>query len=86
MPTGDARLKNEKVLLQGIIDCLFVCEDKCYVVDYKTENPAMSEAELESMYRRQLELYRTAAEKITGKSVGGTYLYFLRRGKLCEVV
>ena len=86
VPTGDESLKDESVLLQGIIDCLFVSDDKCYVVDYKTESPSMSESELENVYRRQLELYRTAAEKITGKSVGGTFLYFLRRGKLHEVI
>ena len=41
--------------------------------------------ELEKMYRKQLERYRVAAEKITGKPVGGTYLYFLRRGKIRKV-
>ncbi len=85
VPTNDESLKEENVLLQGIIDCLFVYEDKCYIIDYKTESKNMSDAELEDLYRRQLELYSVAAEKITGKKVGGTYLYFLRRGKLKKV-
>ncbi|MDP4117829.1 MAG: helicase-exonuclease AddAB subunit AddA [Bacillota bacterium] len=83
--TGDDRLKDEKALLQGIIDCLFVIGDKCYVVDYKMEGSRYTDDELVEMYRKQIELYTVAAEKITGKPIGGRYLYFLGRGRLCEL-
>lgn len=85
VPTGDATLKEDKVLLQGIIDCLFVEGDKCYIIDYKTESKHYTDRQLGELYRRQLELYRVAAQQITGKEVEGTYLYFLNRGSLYRV-
>ncbi len=83
--SGDSDLVGEKVLLQGIIDCLFVTDGKCYILDYKKESMAMSESELVEIYRPQLDMYEIAAEKITGCKVAGKYLYFLSRGKLAVV-
>ena len=85
IPTGDAELKNDTVLLQGIIDCLYVKDGKFFIVDYKTDNGRQSEDELVEQYRPQLELYRIAAEKITGCEFGGAYLYFLNRGVLRNI-
>ncbi len=85
IPTGDIELKDETVLLQGIIDCLYIKDKKFYIVDYKTDNGRQSEDELVNQYKPQLELYRIAAEKITGCEYGGAYLYFLSRGVLRNI-
>jgi len=85
IPTGDAELKGETVLLQGIIDCLFVKDGKFYIVDYKTDNGRQTEDELVEQYRPQLALYKIAAEKITACKFGGAYLYFLNRGVLRNI-
>lgn len=85
VPTGDSDLKNDSVLLQGIIDCLYVKNGKFYIVDYKTDNGRNTVEELENIYRPQLRMYRVAAEKITDCRFGGAYLYLLNRGILREV-
>ena len=81
----DEKLKDETVLLQGIIDCLYVKGNSSYVLDYKFESSKLSEEMIVSAYKNQLKLYKIAAEKITGKKVDGCYLYLLGRGKLLEV-
>lgn len=78
----DEKLRDETVLLQGIIDCLYVKGESCYVLDYKFESSKLTDEMIISTYKNQLMLYKIAAEKITGKKVGGTYLYLLGRGKL----
>ncbi len=83
--SDDEKLKDETVLLQGIIDCLYVKGDSCYVLDYKFEGSKLTDETIVNMYKNQLMLYKIAAEKITGKKVSATYLYLLGRGKLLEV-
>lgn len=66
----------EKLLVQGIIDCYFEEEDGLILVDYK--NDIILDENIDSVverYRVQLELYKEALERITGKDVKETYLY-----------
>lgn len=69
---------DEKVVVQGIIDLYF--EDNngdITLVDYKTDR-CSSKAEQQSVaekYRKQLEMYGQAVEKILKKSVKEKYLY-----------
>ncbi len=83
--SGNQSLVNETVLLQGIIDCLYIKGEKFYIVDYKTESKKFTEEELIDIYKNQLKMYNIAAEKITKKKSGGIYLYLLNRGKLVEI-
>ena len=85
IPSKDPQLSEDTVLLQGIIDCLYVKNGKFFIVDYKTDNGRLNEDELVEQYRPQLELYRIAAEKITGCEFGGAFLYFLNRGVLRNI-
>ena len=84
VPTKDKTFENENVLLQGIIDCLVLYKDCCYVIDYKTESNKMSADELTKIYKEQIDFYKLAAEKITGMPVKAAYLYYLNRGKSAE--
>ena len=64
----------EKVLIQGIIDAYFEEEGEIVLVDYKTD--AIKEPEdLIERYETQVEYYREALEKLTGRKVKECILY-----------
>lgn len=65
---------NEKILLQGIIDCYFYEGDEIVIIDYKSDFYTDID-EIAQKYRSQLEYYRLAVEKICKKSVKSTFLY-----------
>ncbi len=65
--------------VQGVIDLCFVENGKWILCDYKTDVlPADALAE---RYHSQLDLYRQALERITGRPVGEALLYSLHLGK-----
>ena len=67
---------DEKIRLQGIIDCFFEEEDGIVLLDYKTDYVEEgNEDEIIERYRSQLKYYKDALEKITGKRVKESYLY-----------
>ncbi|POO85572.1 helicase-exonuclease AddAB subunit AddA, partial [Clostridium sp. 3-3] len=68
--------ENEKVRLQGIIDCFFEYNGESILLDYKTDYVSKdNEAELQKKYIKQLDYYSDAVFKITGKKVSKRYLY-----------
>ncbi|MGL5085500.1 MAG: helicase-exonuclease AddAB subunit AddA, partial [Clostridium sp.] len=68
--------ENEMVRLQGIIDCFFEEEDGIVLLDYKTDYVEEgNEEELRERYKMQIQYYKDAIEKITGKNVKQSYLY-----------
>ena len=74
--------ENEKVRLQGIIDCIFEEEDGIVLLDYKTDYVEVgNEDKVIDKYRVQLKYYKEAVEKITGKKVKESYLYLFGIGK-----
>ena len=69
------------VLLQGVIDCFFTEENgDLVIVDYKTDR-VYSEKELLDRHGKQLTLYASAVEKITGKAVAKTCIWSFSMGK-----
>ena len=72
----DERGEDETVLVQGIIDGYYETDDGIVLMDYKTDSlKPGDEKVLISRYRRQMELYRDALEKMTGKKVVKCLLY-----------
>ena len=68
--------ESEKVRLQGVIDLFFYEGDNVILVDYKTDYIERGkENELIEKYKVQLEYYKDALIKITGKVVTESYLY-----------
>ena len=67
--------KNEKIILQGIIDCFFEEHDGFVLFDYKTDKVKNGSEEIKKKYAKQLELYSRAITELTGKPVKETYLY-----------
>ncbi|MBY7025819.1 MULTISPECIES: helicase-exonuclease AddAB subunit AddA [Clostridium] len=65
---------NEKIRLQGIIDCFFKCDDEIILLDYKTDY-VENEEEFKEKYKSQLLYYSEAVFKMTGKKVNKRYLY-----------
>ena len=69
---GDA--ENEKIMVQGIIDCAFVEDGRVTVVDYKTDRVS-NEQELRDKYSAQLSIYTKAVKECFGMKVGRTVIY-----------
>ena len=72
-------ISEEKVMIQGIIDCYFEKDGKLILFDYKTDK-VLNEAKIAG-YTAQLELYKKAIEMSTGKKVTDCFLYDVRRRK-----
>lgn len=70
--TGEAA--EEKIVVQGIADCVFVEDGKLVIVDYKTDTGVDTEALLDR-YSAQLEIYREALSQALGMPVKETLLY-----------
>lgn len=67
---------DEKIRLQGIIDCFFEEEDGIVLLDYKTDYVDDNNInEVIQRYKLQIKYYKDALEKITGKNVKESYLY-----------
>jgi ATP-dependent helicase/nuclease subunit A len=62
------------VLVRGVIDLWFEEADGIVLVDYKTDKQTDEEYYINN-YDVQLELYKEALEKATGKKVKEIYIY-----------
>jgi ATP-dependent helicase/nuclease subunit A len=89
----DEVYREETILLQGVIDCCFEEDGNMILVDYKTEkqrdgsfasNERSAIERIKEKYRPQIEHYAFAVERITGKPVGGRYLYLFHTGDVIE--
>lgn len=64
----------EKIVVQGIADCVFVEDGKLVIVDYKTDTGVDAEALLDR-YSAQLGIYRETLSQALGMPVKETLLY-----------
>ena len=67
------------MLVQGTIDCCFMEDGQWVLLDYKTNRTDDLEG-VKNHYKRQLELYRYALEKITGLKVKDRILCLIAMG------
>ena len=68
--------EEESLMLRGIIDLYFEEDDEIVIVDYKTDYiDEDNKQEVIDRYRKQLDLYAEALNKLTGKRVKEKYLY-----------
>ena len=70
----DSDSYDDEIMVQGIIDLYFENDDGLIVVDYKSDR-LHNEEEFKTRYSKQLEYYKNALQKITGKKVLKTYIY-----------
>ncbi|MEW6623615.1 MAG: UvrD-helicase domain-containing protein [Bacillota bacterium] len=72
----------EKVLVRGIIDCLFFEDDGAVLLDFKTDVVNVEQlVDRTRIYKGQLDLYARAVEVILKKTVKEKHLYFLSLGE-----
>ncbi|NBG87360.1 helicase-exonuclease AddAB subunit AddA [Isachenkonia alkalipeptolytica] len=76
----------DKVLIQGMIDCYFEEAGQWVLVDYKSDYLwEGNRREKIETYRPQLRLYREALESITGTGVKETIIHFFYTGESIEI-
>lgn len=76
----------EELLVQGIIDCYFEEGEELVLIDYKTGNVLYENIDMMvKRYRVQIELYKEALEKITGKRVKESYIYLFDIDKEVQI-
>lgn len=75
---------DEKVILQGIIDCYFEEDKELVILDYKTDY-VEDINEIKEKYRTQIQYYTKALEVMTGKSVKNKYLYLFSINEVLEL-
>src|SRR5699024_9082483 len=81
---------DERVLIQGVIDCVVSGESGWIILDYKTdaitETPSDElKKELSERYRTQIDLYRYAIETIWKEPVEEAYLYYFQKQLLLKM-
>ncbi|MBQ4370164.1 MAG: helicase-exonuclease AddAB subunit AddA, partial [Oscillospiraceae bacterium] len=73
---------DERVLLQGVVDLCFEENGELVIVDYKTDRVfGRALDDRAESYRRQIEIYARAMERICGKKVREKIIYFIEAGK-----
>ena len=76
----------EKILLQGVVDCCFEKQGKLTVIDFKTDYVTKeTQYERAESYRPQIEAYSRAMERITGLPVARKILYFFSTDSAVEL-
>ena len=76
-------LDGGETILQGVIDCMFEEDGQIVIIDYKTNS---SSDNIKGKYKKQLELYKIAVEKATGKTVKECWLYMFKTGEEIRVI
>ena len=74
----------EQVLIQGVLDCLFVKGDTAVIVDYKTDR-VKTETELVDRYKTQLDMYTLAIKQNRGLSTEARYIYSFALKKFIQL-
>jgi len=77
---------DERILLQGVVDCCAEKDGELTIIDYKTDYVDENNlAEKTAMYRGQLAVYERAMGEIFGKPVKRKIIYFFSKGIAVEV-
>ena len=78
--------EEDRILLQGIVDCCFVSDGRLTVVDFKTDRVfGQALRERAESYRPQLEAYSYALSRVLELPVKRKVLYFLAAGETVEI-
>lgn len=91
MPVGEAYpelpdiVKDESIVVQGMLDLAFVEDGQIVIVDYKTDR-GVSEDVIRERHYEQLFIYSRAMEKCTDFKVKAAYIYSLSLKKEIRVL
>ena len=84
--------EGRKILVQGVIDCCFEENGKMVLIDYKSSfikpgrDRAAEHRRIRDEYAVQIDLYREALYKGTGKETGEAYLYLFMTGEALDMI
>ena len=82
---GDG-IEEEKVLLQGVVDCALVEDDGMTIIDFKTDRVSEDSLSMAAKrYQSQLQVYAEALSRIYEMPVKAKYLYFFHLDRLWEI-
>ncbi|MGM9550862.1 MAG: helicase-exonuclease AddAB subunit AddA [Clostridia bacterium] len=77
--------ENEKICVQGTVDCFFEdCDGKLVLLDYKTDFYTDKE-EIRAKYKKQLELYEVAIFNKFSQNCNDKYLYLFHNDDIINV-
>ncbi len=82
--TGDSAHKDEKIVIQGIIDCFFFEKDGIVLVDYKTDAPA-PENVICKRYKTQMECYEMALRQKYFSEISQKIIYLFANNGIIVV-
>ena len=90
----EAEIKDETILVQGVIDLFFISEDGSLILcDYKTDyltneersDASLAKKKLKDRHGEQLSYYAMAIEQMCGKKPDKTLIYSLPFGDALEI-
>lgn len=73
-PDIDSEFSDNKIIMQGAVDLVFIENGEAVIVDYKTDR-VKEASKLAELYRKQVELYKTAIEETTDYKVKEVIIY-----------
>lgn len=79
-------LEDEKILLQGVVDCAILEDDGITVIDFKTDR--ITQARLEAAvlnYQYQVQAYADALSRIFEKPIKRACLYFFQLNQCVDI-
>lgn len=78
--------KDEKIRVQGIIDCFFEEDGQLVLLDYKTDYVEEGgEEAIKERYKVQIDYYCESLLRLTGMKVKEKYLYLFYNGNTVEI-
>jgi ATP-dependent helicase/nuclease subunit A len=85
-PDAGDSAKDEIILIQGVIDCMFEEPEGLVLVDFKTDAlRGMKPEALRDRYKVQLDLYKRAVEHIWKRPVTGKYIFLFDGSHVVEI-
>lgn len=81
----DYDFKENNIIVQGIIDCLWRKGDQWFLLDYKSDFKFENKEGIIDRYSSQMKIYKDAFEKGYDRKISNVYLYSISTGKIIEV-
>ncbi len=79
-------LEEEKILLQGVVDCTMIESDGITIIDFKTDRVTRETVEgAVNKYRAQVLIYGNALERIFNMRVKSSLIYFFSIGEFVAI-
>ena len=79
-------VSNERILLQGVVDCAIVEDNGIVVIDFKTDYiTEQNFSEKVSQYSLQIKTYAKALSEIFELPVRESYIYFFHTGQFVPI-